>query len=76
MLVACTIGWTGAEPAFSKQAARAVYVDPKRRWLRDQEGGTTELESLDGPRYGAPHRWLQPAVSTAWQSALQVRLPS
>lgn len=36
MLVACTIGWTGAEPAFSKQAARAVYVDPKRRWLRDQ----------------------------------------
>ncbi len=31
-----------------------------RRWLRDQEGGTTELESLDGPRYGAPHRWLQP----------------
>lgn len=36
MLVSCTIGWTGADPAFSKQAARAVYTDPKRRWLRDQ----------------------------------------
>lgn len=36
MLVACTIGWTGADPAFTKQAARAVYTDPKRRWLRDQ----------------------------------------
>lgn len=36
MLVSCTIGWTGADPAFSKQAARTVYTDPKRRWLRDQ----------------------------------------
>ena len=36
MLVSCTLGWTGAAVPFSPQAARALYTDPKRRWLRDQ----------------------------------------
>lgn len=36
MLVACTVGWVGAAVPFSKEAARKVYSDPKRRWLRDQ----------------------------------------
>ena len=35
-LVACTLGWTGAAEAFSTDAARRLYADPKRRWLRDQ----------------------------------------
>lgn len=41
MLVACTLGWkgisVGGKPlAFSADAARSLYTDPKRRWLRDQ----------------------------------------
>lgn len=36
MLVACTIEWRGASTPFSKDAARKLYSDPKRRWLRDQ----------------------------------------
>lgn len=41
MLVACTLGWTGISVggkalAFSAEAARQIYSDPKRRWLRDQ----------------------------------------
>jgi hypothetical protein len=35
-LVACTLDWTGAATPFSPDAARALYSDPKRRWLRDQ----------------------------------------
>lgn len=35
-LVASTLGWTGAAVAYSPDAARALYADPKRRWLRDQ----------------------------------------
>jgi hypothetical protein len=35
-LVACTLGWTGAAEAYSPEAARKLYADPKRRWLRDQ----------------------------------------
>lgn len=40
-LVDCTLGWRGLVKggqalAFSKDAARALYEDPKRRWLRDQ----------------------------------------
>jgi hypothetical protein len=35
-LVSCTLGWTGAAEAFSADAARRLYADPKRRWLRDQ----------------------------------------
>lgn len=41
MLVSCTLGWkgisVGGKPlAFSVEAARSLYTDPKRRWLRDQ----------------------------------------
>lgn len=35
-LVACTLGWKGATVQFSKDAARSLYTDPKRRWLRQQ----------------------------------------
>ena len=41
MLVACTLGWRGVTVggkslAWSQDAARSIYSDPKRRWLRDQ----------------------------------------
>ena len=41
ILVACTVGWTGltqsGQPlAYSADAARALYTDPKRHWLRGQ----------------------------------------
>jgi len=36
MLVVCTLGWSGAPMPFSRDAARTLYADPKRRWLRDQ----------------------------------------
>lgn len=41
LLVACTVGWSGLvkggkEMAFSKDAARALYTDPKKQWLRGQ----------------------------------------
>jgi hypothetical protein len=41
MLVACTLGWKGISVggkalAYSAEAARSLYTDPKRRWLRDQ----------------------------------------
>lgn len=36
LLVASTIGWTGAAVPFSTKAAADLYNDPKRRWLRDQ----------------------------------------
>lgn len=36
MLLASTLGWSGAQVAYSRDAARALYTDPKRRWLRDQ----------------------------------------
>lgn len=41
MLVACTLGWKGVSVggkalAYSPEAARSLYSDPKRRWLRDQ----------------------------------------
>ena len=36
LLVACTLGWTGSPVPYSPAAARALYSDPKRRWLRDQ----------------------------------------
>lgn len=35
-LVACTLGWRGGAIAFSAEAARKIYADPKRRWVRDQ----------------------------------------
>lgn len=41
MLAACTLGWSGlvsnGQPLpFSAEAARALYADAKRRWLRAQ----------------------------------------
>lgn len=36
LLVACTLDWRGAPQPYSPGAARALYADPKRRWLRDQ----------------------------------------
>ena len=36
LLVACTLAWTGASVPYSRDAARKLYADPKRRWLRDQ----------------------------------------
>jgi hypothetical protein len=36
LLIACTLGWQGAPVAYSPKAARELYSDPKRRWLRDQ----------------------------------------
>lgn len=41
MLIAATLGWSGvrrggADVPCSAQAARDLYADPKRRWLRDQ----------------------------------------
>lgn len=44
-LIACTLGWAGASVAFNPAAARALYSDPKRRWLRDQvEAALAERE--------------------------------
>jgi hypothetical protein len=36
LLVMSTLGWTGGSVPFSKDAARKLYSEPKRRWLRDQ----------------------------------------
>lgn len=36
LLIACTLGWQGSPVAYSAKAARELYSDPKRRWLRDQ----------------------------------------
>lgn len=40
LMVGFTLGWSitqgGAELAFSAAAARALYTDPKRQWLRAQ----------------------------------------
>ena len=35
-LLACTLGWRGAQVAYSRDAARTLYTDSRRRWLRDQ----------------------------------------
>jgi hypothetical protein len=35
-LVACTLGWVGAAVPYSPSAARTLYADPKRQWLRVQ----------------------------------------
>lgn len=40
LLARCTLGWSiaagGVPLEFSVDAARALYADPRRRWLRDQ----------------------------------------
>lgn len=35
-LVECTIAWRGCAQPFSPAAARQLYSDPRRAWLRDQ----------------------------------------
>ena len=35
-LVACTLDWRGSSVPYTKDAARRLYADPRRRWLRDQ----------------------------------------
>jgi len=35
-LVASTLGWSGAAVEYSRDAARALYTDPERAWLRGQ----------------------------------------
>jgi hypothetical protein len=36
LLVACTLGWQGAAVPYSRDEARKLYNDTRRRWLRDQ----------------------------------------
>ena len=36
MLVACTLAWSGAAVPYSPAAARSLYGDKRRTWLRDQ----------------------------------------
>jgi hypothetical protein len=41
LVAACTLGWTGLVErgevlVFTVDAARKLYADPKKRWLRDQ----------------------------------------
>lgn len=54
LLVACTLGWSGASVAYSRDEARRLYADNKRRWLRDQvAAGLQERELFTqacGPR--------------------------
>lgn len=45
-LVACTLGWEGVAMAYSAQAARQLYADSKRRWLRDQVAAALDERSL------------------------------
>lgn len=45
-LVACTLGWLGAAVPYSPAAARALYSDPKRRWLRDQVAAALQEREL------------------------------
>jgi hypothetical protein len=47
LVAVCTLGWTGLEEGgkplvFTVDAARKLYADPKKRWLRDQA-----LQALD-----------------------------
>lgn len=46
MLVACTLGWVGASVAYSRDEARRLYADPKRRWLRDQVAAALQEREL------------------------------
>lgn len=51
LLAACTLGWTGisrggAALTFSADAARALYADPKYRWLRDQVKAALDRREL------------------------------
>lgn len=45
-LVACTLGWTGCSLPYSPQAARSLYADTKRSWLRTQVKTALEEREL------------------------------
>ena len=46
MLVACTLGWSGASVDYTPDAARRLYSDPKRRWVRDQVAAALQEREL------------------------------
>lgn len=51
LLAACTLGWAGlstggAALAYSAEAARALYADPKRAWVRDQVKAALDERAL------------------------------
>lgn len=51
LLAACTLGWsglsTGGQPVvYTADAARALYSDPRRRWLRDQVKAALDQREL------------------------------
>lgn len=46
-LAACTLSWKGSAVPFSPEAARALYADPKRQWVRVQvEAALEEREAF------------------------------
>lgn len=50
-LARCTLGWShlvvgGAELAYSTDAARKLYADPRRHWLRHQVRAALEAQEL------------------------------
>jgi hypothetical protein len=45
-LVACTLGWEGCNLPYSAQAARQLYADAKRSWLRSQVKAALEEREL------------------------------
>jgi hypothetical protein len=45
-LVSYTLGWAGTSAEYSPEAARKLYSDPKRRWLRDQVREALEERAL------------------------------
>lgn len=48
-LVAFTLGWQGAAVPYSADAARALYSDPRRQWLRAQvKAALDEREAFTG----------------------------
>lgn len=58
LLVAATIGWSGlvlgGKPLeYSPAAARDLYSDPKRRWLREQVKAALDDKELFTQRSGA-----------------------
>lgn len=51
LLATCTLGWAGlavaGQPlAYSAEAARALYADPRRRWVRDQVRAALDQREL------------------------------
>lgn len=53
-LVSCTLGWVGSSVAYSRDEARKLYSDPKRRWLRDQVAAALQERELFTRACGTP----------------------